>query len=228
MTANTNNLSSSPQHIDPLANNLINNIFNILPEVLWIGLILFIVVKFKMPITQLLSRLGSVKIGDMELQFVSHAFESIFKNAVAQGKWPAVKVSKQAQLLITNRINRSKGRIAGRKVLWVDDHPDNIETEVSLFKQLNVNVDCATSTKEAIEEIKKDSYDVVISDMARDLNKQAGLDMLKDFEESKIKLPVIFYVGNIQDSGTPPGAFGITNHPDELFHLFIDAVERTL
>jgi hypothetical protein len=26
--------------------------------------------------------------------------------------------------------------------------------------------------------------------------------------------------------GTPPGAFGITNRPDELIHLVLDVLER--
>jgi hypothetical protein len=38
---------------------------------------------------------------------------------------------------------------------------------------------------------------------------------------------VIFYVSVInQDKPLPPGAFGLTNRPDELLHLVIDALER--
>ena len=212
-----------------LANDsIVSDIINILPDILWIALIFFVVIKFKAPITQLLSRLGSVKIGEMELQFVSHAFESIFKNASTHQRWPAVKVNKENQLLITNRINRLKNRISGRKILWVDDHPEFIEIELSLLKQINVDYVTVTNTADALKKLSKQNFDVVISDIDRDSNSRAGLDMLSEFKKSNITTPVIFYVGNIQKTGTPAGAFGITNEPDKLLHLFIDAIERSL
>jgi hypothetical protein len=37
--------------------------------------------------------------------------------------------------------------------------------------------------------------------------------------------PVVFYAGAIDpDRGIPPGAFGLTNRPDELYHLVMDVV----
>jgi len=37
---------------------------------------------------------------------------------------------------------------------------------------------------------------------------------------------VVFYVSVVyQDKPLPPGAFGLTNRPDELLHLVIDALE---
>ena len=38
---------------------------------------------------------------------------------------------------------------------------------------------------------------------------------------------MVFYVSVVyQDKPLPPGAFGLTNRPDELLHLVIDALER--
>ena len=38
---------------------------------------------------------------------------------------------------------------------------------------------------------------------------------------------MIFYVGSLdKEKGTPPGAFGITNRPDELTHCVLDVLER--
>ena len=39
--------------------------------------------------------------------------------------------------------------------------------------------------------------------------------------------PVIFYIGRPNPAaGAPPGAFGVTNRPDELLQLTIDAFSR--
>ena len=38
---------------------------------------------------------------------------------------------------------------------------------------------------------------------------------------------VVFYVGRVdRAAGVPAGSFGITNRPDELLHLVMDALER--
>jgi hypothetical protein len=43
------------------------------------------------------------------------------------------------------------------------------------------------------------------------------------------RLPIIFYIGRYDPTaGTPAGAFGITNRPDQLIHLAIDALAQTL
>jgi hypothetical protein len=39
--------------------------------------------------------------------------------------------------------------------------------------------------------------------------------------------PVIYYVGRPNpDAGVPADAFGVTNRPDQLLHLVIDALSR--
>jgi hypothetical protein len=38
-------------------------------------------------------------------------------------------------------------------------------------------------------------------------------------------VPLIYYVTD-SDLGMPAGAFGLTNHVDELLHLVLDALER--
>jgi len=40
-------------------------------------------------------------------------------------------------------------------------------------------------------------------------------------------MPVVFYVGAFnRTEGIPPGAFAITNRPDELLHSVFDILER--
>jgi hypothetical protein len=63
--------------------------------------------------------------------------------------------------------------------------------------------------------------------MERDNDSTAGLTFLQKFRKIDKTTPVIFYVGVFDPGkGVPPEAFGITNRPDELLHLTIDALER--
>ena len=50
---------------------------------------------------------------------------------------------------------------------------------------------------------------------------------MNKFREDDDPTPVIFYIGIFDPKlGIPGGAFGITNRPDELLHLVLDALER--
>ncbi len=71
-------------------------------------------------------------------------------------------------------------------------------------------------------------FDVILSDIARGNDSTAGLTMLPELRKKNRHIPVIFYIGEIDTSkGVPGSAFGITNQPNELLHLALDALERT-
>jgi len=62
--------------------------------------------------------------------------------------------------------------------------------------------------------------------MNREGDATAGLKFLEQLRKEKA-IPAIFYVGVIDPTkGVPPLAFGMTNRPDELLHLTLDALER--
>ncbi len=52
-----------------------------------------------------------------------------------------------------------------------------------MFKQLNVEVDTAKSTDEALQMLKHTSYDVILSDIARDDSPSDGLEFLSSSEK---------------------------------------------
>lgn len=53
------------------------------------------------------------------------------------------------------------------RVLWVDDNPANNETERALLRKDGIVFDNVVSTAEAIEQLKNESYDLVITDLGR-------------------------------------------------------------
>jgi len=51
--------------------------------------------------------------------------------------------------------------------------------------------------------------------------------MLTRLRNAGFQQPVIYYVGRPNpDAGVPLGAFGLTNRPDQLLQLTIDALSR--
>src|SRR5262249_50269931 len=117
--------------------------------------------------------------------------------------------------------------LRGARILWVDDQPENNLNERQMFSRLGVEVDVARTTDEGLMMLRNDNHDVVFSDMLRDGDSRAGLMLLESLPDRDKSRRVISYVG-IYDSarGIPAGAFGMTNKPDELLHLTLDALER--
>lgn len=112
------------------------------------------------------------------------------------------------------------------RILWIDDQPSGNVLERQCLNALGAHVHSVESSKSARESLRVEQFDVILSDIARGDSPSAGLDLLTELCARAKKVPVIFYIGRIQDRGVPPGAFGITARPDELLHLCMDALER--
>lgn len=120
-------------------------------------------------------------------------------------------------------------RIAGKKVLWVDDHPDNNIYPRRALEALGIQFDISTSTDNALTKIKASNYDAIISDMGRGNDGQAGFTLL---EKLKAELngqmpPFIIYAAKQSNEDTiKRGGFGSTNKAQELFQIVINALMK--
>ena len=113
-------------------------------------------------------------------------------------------------------------------MLWVDDHPLWNRPERRMLQAFGVMVDIVTNTGDALDLLQQHRYDVVISDIERAGDHDAGLAFAREIAyPSPLAKPIIFYVGALdRDAGTPPYAFAITNRPDHLLHYVIDVLAR--
>lgn len=128
---------------------------------------------------------------------------------------------------VLKRASLVSSAVEGAQILWVDDNPGNNIYERMVLKTMGINADVAVSTDEALLMLSMDDYDVVISDMERGGNHQAGLQLLHSMREHGLLAQVVFYIGGADEKqGTPPGAFGITCYPDDLLHYVLDILER--
>ncbi|GHD04447.1 hypothetical protein GCM10007320_65350 [Pseudorhodoferax aquiterrae] len=121
-------------------------------------------------------------------------------------------------------------KVAGAKILWVDDNPNNNRHERDALGKLGAVVIISESTDEALKAFKSQRIDLVISDFSRRDDPQAGytlLDSLKRTSSTSVVPYVIF-----SSSSTPSfisetkkrGAFGQTSRPTELLSLVVEAL----
>lgn len=110
---------------------------------------------------------------------------------------------------------------AGRRLLWVDDVPRNNAYLVAALRAQGVQVDTALDTDEALARFQADPYDVVVSDMARGGDRQAGIALTRRLKALAPQLPVYIYCGvetahNRREEALAAGATGITASGTEL------------
>jgi CheY-like chemotaxis protein len=200
----------------------------ILPSILWFIFVLVLFILFYKRIRdELLPRLGGIKAAGVEFSFVENSIEAAIEFGEKSAKWD-VKVPEKDKKAALNRAKRHLDTLRDAKILWVDDYPENNRNERRMFRQLKADIDIAKNSNEAMEMLRCEIYDLVISDIARDDKDDLdGLQFLSELRKTGDETPVIFYIGVMEaGKGVPEHAFGITNRPDQLLHLTLDALER--
>jgi len=75
------------------------------------------------------------------------------------------------------------------KVLWVDDEIDLLKPHIIFLESRNYSVTTAQSGTEALQEIEKDSFDIVFLD--ENMPGLTGLETLAEIKENQANLPVV-------------------------------------
>jgi len=202
-------------------------VIKLIPSFLWFLLVVIVIIKFYKPVRyELLPKVSDIKAMGVEFSFIKNSIDAALELADKNPKWK-IEVPEAAKKNVLNRAKEHFNVFQNATILWIDDNPENNLNEWRMFLQLNVKIELAKSTESALEMLHQKKYDVIISDMARTDEDDAGLRFLIKFRKVDETTPVIFYIGTYDPKlGKPIGAFGITNRPDELLHLVLDALER--
>jgi len=120
--------------------------------------------------------------------------------------------------------------IQGKSILWVDDIPHGNKLERASFRALGINVVNTLSTEEALDSLERDEFDLLISDVGRGHEHNAGFQMLDKFftplnehSQNIIVPPIIIYHGTPNKSSDrdkmahEKGAIGATHIPSILY-----------
>jgi CheY-like chemotaxis protein len=208
------------------------------PSIIWGGLALLVVWLFRQPLGTQLERLASVKGGGFELGFAeaklaSAAADANRNNLLLESTVPKrhVQVTKADRERVLRRAERCREVLKDKRILWIDDQVTNNRKERELLEVFDLKLEQVQSNAAAEVALAPDGggYDLILSDIVRPEGEPTGLDFLAAHRHrpAEQRVPVIFYISHLdRDLGVPVGAFGITNRPDELLHLVMDALER--
>src|SRR5207248_9610318 len=78
---------------------------------------------------------------------------------------------------------KASGQLAGASVLWVDDRPMNNTYARQALEKLGIQFTISTSTEDALDKLQHGNYNVIISDMGRPPDKQAGYTLLEEIRK---------------------------------------------
>lgn len=207
-------LSSTP----PVATPSWDQVLAVVPHLIWAAVILGILAWIgRDSLLSALKRINTVSIAGVELQFR----DELEAAAASRG----IDLSNEEVGRAARRIAASADLLRNSRLLWVDDFPARVAKESRLLEDSGARITQVTSTREALTQLDKENYDLVLSDIRRGDDATAGL-ALGEALAKRINSPLlIFYVGELQRP-TPETAFGITNRPSELLHLVLDALSR--
>jgi CheY-like chemotaxis protein len=158
----------------------------------------------------------------------------------AQGTRPTA--SRAQTDAIVNAVSRATNpviaqRIAGAKLLWVDDRPENNIYPRRAMEAVGIQITLCKSTEDALEKVHSHTYDVIISDMGRQspdpqapYDNRAGYTLLDKLRDQHNFTPFIIYAGSSspehQAETKRHGGFGTTHNPQVLFQMVIDAIQQ--
>lgn len=193
-------------------------LISLIPDILWILALVGVLAWIgRSEIVTALRRMNKIGVAGVELGFRDNIAAALQAHSQTA---PFSDIDRASRRLAANSVV-----VAGARILWVDDQPTNNRFEATLLESAGARIILAVSTEAAERELARSRFDLIISDIARGSQDDAGLKMAQSFADRGVDIPVILYTG-IAEKPVPRAAFGITDRPDELVHLVLDALAR--
>jgi CheY-like chemotaxis protein len=213
-------------------------IVRIVPTIFMLILISIGLIIVRRPVLKLLEKITHLQAFGVDVNFKEVAKENLraaIKSYTFDPNMPDDKLQE-----IINKAESLQDRLKGARILWVDDTPLANANIHHFLNQFGVIIDNTTRTDEAIAALRwsANAYKVIVTDMNRDGNGRAGLDLLEGIstlqDEMRTKPdvpmldipPVIVFVNeNKPELGIPKGALKITDRVDELLTVMFEIVK---
>jgi CheY-like chemotaxis protein len=208
------------------ASSLVSAIAQLVGVLIWPAVLLFFLVRFRSSLADFLGNLGEfsfkapgVEASAKRQQEAAAALgAAIATRAPGDGAQGAVAEPRDVAAALPSP--RTQRRLQGARILWVDDRPDNNRFERQTLEALGIDIDLSTSTEDALEKVRRRSYDLIISDMGRPPDARAGYTLLDQLRRSGNQTPFVIYAGSRASEHVAEarahGAIGATNMPQEL------------
>ena len=214
-------------------NEILVALIMVSPSLCLLSIVIILLIALYRPLHQLVSRLTRLDAFGVAVEF-GEAQRNL-SNAIRSYSSEEIKISEEELQAILRRAQQMRQRLQGKRILWVDDSPYANANIHRFLNDFGVTVDSVRTTQDALNTLHwaHTAYELIISDMNRDGNGKAGIELLEGIAklaENKPKLkdkPVILFISNFDPKlGTPPGARAITNNVQVLLSHVFDVLDR--
>lgn len=229
--------STPMMQVDP---PLLEALFSLVESLLWPTVVIFFLIRFDDEIVELLKNLKSVKVGSVELGLDTASVAEVALNLglaeVDEDETAEERTRKQvrAREILSETLQAASRdtfqRLSRAKLLWVNDDPFANQFERDALESFGIHITTSTSTSDALERIKRERFDVIVSDMDRPTEPYdlAGYALLEAQRTLGDTTPFVIYTGTstpeFKEEARRNGAFGHTNRPEEMFRLVRQAI----
>jgi len=178
---------------------IVRAISSLLNSVLWPLVVVFVVCRLLPDIRRILTRGGfNFRAPGVELSVerASEAAAALGAASTGKGELPSSPSEVAAAI---SRASESRDSLSSAQILWVDDHPENNVYERQALSALGVRFSLARSTKKALEMLRTQHFQLIISDLGRQSEDEddtdAGLTLLGEIQKRGIHIPYLIYAG---------------------------------
>lgn len=206
---------------------LIEALASVLGATAWPIVAIVFLLAFRKPLVKTISRLSSatIKAGDIEAN-LKYALELGAALGEKNLPYDPDSTAKALEENLENSIN-----LLGKLILWVDDRPENNKRERQALETKGIRFIQVKSTEDALKVLETSSFDLIISDMGRPGDNQAGYTLLSELRKSYPSLPYIIYAGEKKPEQVEEAkrrtASGTTNRPDELIQMVESELKKS-
>lgn len=142
---------------------------------------------------------GSIKIGEFELTLPEVAQQQQVSISDLQAQVAELK-SDLRKLVETEKIVAAtapdvRPLAPKRRILWVDDYPENNGSLQSALLDQGYDIQNALSTGEALEMFTSADFDFIVSDLVRGIDRNAGLHLARAIKAQRPAQPIAIYCG---------------------------------
>jgi CheY-like chemotaxis protein len=118
-------------------------------------------------LTSLISNLNRVEFAGVKAEFGNKTFIDYKSQLRGQGEVDKGFLEQDQFYSVQYRGLWLQPVLASSRLLWVDDTPEFNNVEMQLLSTFRINISVARSNDQAIDELKKRPFDLVISDISR-------------------------------------------------------------
>lgn len=179
-------------------------VLSAIADLLWPITALLLLVLISRPVSRMIGQIanrgGTIKIGEFELSLPEIAQQQQVSISDLQAQVAELKkaVETNSAAVGTKSIiaeTKSATTRGGKRILWVDDHPENNGSLQAALADQGFEIQNALTTEAAFQFFAPATFDFIISDMQRGMDRSAGLNLAKSIKQKNPAQKFAIYCG---------------------------------